>query len=166
MAASRTITTKPRGRSPNASAINTDATRKKSSRVSALRRPKGGRGEALPHDDVHALRQKLRLSRKLFSRLCQYSERAIADWEGGGPLAGPSRQRMRELARLYDSLTDIMKHEFIGQWLLAPNDALGGLKPLEVIERGQIDRLWRMIYLAESGVPSDSIMAVSGARLP
>jgi hypothetical protein len=35
-----------------------------------------------------------------------------------------------------------------------PNDAFGGLKPLEVIERGEIDRLWNMIFYLESGVPS------------
>jgi hypothetical protein len=33
-----------------------------------------------------------------------------------------------------------------------PNEALGGLKPLEVIERGEIDRLWDMIFCLESGV--------------
>jgi hypothetical protein len=29
-----------------------------------------------------------------------------------------------------------------------------GLKPLEVIERGEIDRLWNMIFHLESGVTS------------
>ncbi|MEX0713900.1 MAG: antitoxin Xre/MbcA/ParS toxin-binding domain-containing protein [Pirellulales bacterium] len=42
---------------------------------------------------------------------------------------------------------------WISQWLQAPNDAFDGLKPLEVIERGQVDRIWRTIYLLESGVP-------------
>jgi hypothetical protein len=41
-----------------------------------------------------------------------------------------------------------------GHWLDTPNDGFGGLKPLEVIERGEIDRLWNMIYYLESGVPS------------
>jgi len=34
-----------------------------------------------------------------------------------------------------------------------PTDAFDGLKPLEVIERGEVDRLWRMIYLLEAGLP-------------
>ena len=38
--------------------------------------------------------------------------------------------------------------------LEAPNPAFGGLKPLEVIERGEIDRLWNMIFYLESGVAS------------
>ena len=44
--------------------------------------------------------------------------------------------------------------EVIPQWLETPNQAFDGLKPLEVIERGQIDRLWRMLFYLESGVAS------------
>jgi hypothetical protein len=39
-------------------------------------------------------------------------------------------------------------------WLATPNEAFDGLKPLEVIERGEIDRLWNMIFHLESGVAS------------
>lgn len=38
-------------------------------------------------------------------------------------------------------------------WLTAPNDAFDGLKPLEVIERGESDRIWQMIFLMRSGSP-------------
>lgn len=38
--------------------------------------------------------------------------------------------------------------------LETPNPALDGLKPLEVIERGEIDPLWNMIFYLESGVGS------------
>ena len=39
-----------------------------------------------------------------------------------------------------------------GAWLDAPNPAFDGLKPLEVIERGEIDRLWNMIFYLESSL--------------
>lgn len=39
-----------------------------------------------------------------------------------------------------------MAEDEIGKWLLGPNDALGGFKPLEVIERGEIDRIWRLLH--------------------
>ncbi len=39
-----------------------------------------------------------------------------------------------------------MKPEFIAEWLSTPNDAFDGLKPLEVIERGEVDHLWDMIF--------------------
>jgi hypothetical protein len=95
----------------------------------------------------------LGLSRKVFSRLLGYSERAIAAWEGGKPLSGPSRQRMIELERLLKGLRDIMQDDFVSTWLQTPNNAFDGLKPLEAIERGHIDRIWRAIYLSESGDP-------------
>jgi len=58
------------------------------------------------------------------------------------------------LDRLRARLSQVMKHEFIAEWLSTPNDAFDGLKPLEVIERGEVDRLWDMIFYLESGIAS------------
>lgn len=103
--------------------------------------------------DVLELREEFGLNRKLFSRLTGYSERAIAAWESGKDLSEPSRQRMVEMDRLRQGLAGVMKPEYIGQWLRSPLEAFDGLKPIEVVERGEIDRIWRMIYMLESGMP-------------
>jgi hypothetical protein len=103
---------------------------------------------------VAEIRKRLGVNRQVFSRLSQFSERAIAKWEGGEPLSAPSRQRMTEIDRLQRALGRVMRTGFIAEWLQTPNDAFQGLKPLEVIERGETDRIWRMIYLIESGSPS------------
>ena len=103
---------------------------------------------------VATLRGRLGLSRKLFSRLAGFSERAIADWEGGKPVSEPGQRRIKELARFRDRLGEVVASDAIPAWLDAPNEAFGGLKPLEVIERGEIDRLWTMIFYLESGVAS------------
>lgn len=123
---------------------------KNASRTSAANR----RTRARSSPAVRQLREQFAVNRKVFSRLLGYSDRAIAKWESGEPLAGPSLQRVTEIQRLQEGLSRIMKSEFVGRWLQSPNDAFGGLKPLEVIERGQIDRLWRMIYEVESGLPT------------
>jgi DNA-binding transcriptional regulator YiaG len=102
---------------------------------------------------VRQVREGLGLNRRLFSRLTGYSERAIADWEGGKELSDASQQRMVEMQRLEQALARVMKSEFVGQWLQTPHDAFSGLKPIEVVERGEIDRLWRMVYELESGMP-------------
>ena len=47
-----------------------------------------------------------------------------------------------------------VREESIGKWLKAPNPAFEGLKPLEVIDRGESDRLWEMVYFLRSGVAS------------
>ncbi|HEY8504292.1 MAG TPA: antitoxin Xre/MbcA/ParS toxin-binding domain-containing protein [Gemmataceae bacterium] len=55
------------------------------------------------------------------------------------------------MQRFQERLAEVVRPEFIPVWLETPNDAFGGLKPLEVIERGEIDRPWAMIYYLESG---------------
>jgi uncharacterized protein (DUF433 family) len=57
-------------------------------------------------------------------------------------------------AELRARLTEVMKKESLGKWLQTPNEAFDGLKPLEVIEHGESDRIWAMIYFLRSGVPS------------
>jgi len=102
---------------------------------------------------VRVLREQLGFNRKNFSRLTGFSERAIAGWEADKPLSDVSRQRVLEMSRLRQALANVMNEDFVGEWLNAPNPAFEGLKPLEVIERGEVDRLWRMIYQLESGMP-------------
>lgn len=103
---------------------------------------------------VGGVRTRLGLSRKLFSRLAGFSERAIADWESGKPLSEPAVRRIKELERFRARLAEVVAAEAIPGWLDTPNAAFEGLKPLEVIERGEIDRLWNMIFYLESGVAS------------
>lgn len=100
---------------------------------------------------VRRTRRELGVTRKLFSRLTGFSERAIASWESGSQPSARSRQRILELRRLEQALCRVMDPESIGVWLQTPNPAFEGLKPLEVIERGQIDRIWRMVFDLEAG---------------
>ena len=97
---------------------------------------------------VASLRASLGLTRKLFSRLTGYSERAIAEWETGKEQSDSSQQRLTEIHRLRQALVDFIPPDNIGSWLLIPNESLGGFKPLEVIERGEIDRIWRLVHVA------------------
>ena len=103
---------------------------------------------------VTIVRGRLGLSRKMFSRLAGFSERAIADWEGGKPISEPGLRRIKELDRFRDRLSEVVAADFIPSWLNTPNDAFDGLKPLEIIERGEIDRLWNMIFYLETGIAS------------
>jgi DNA-binding transcriptional regulator YiaG len=100
------------------------------------------------------VRAKIGVSRKVFSRLTGYSERAIANWESGDAPDAPGLRRIRETERFRERLAELVRPEEIPTWLDTPNDSFDGLKPLEVIERGEIDRLWDMIFYLESGVAS------------
>jgi transcriptional regulator with XRE-family HTH domain len=109
---------------------------------------------AVKEVDPARIRRELGVTRKDFARLTGYSERSIAAWEGGEAPSSKGLQRLNEVKRLRDALANVIKPEHIADWLKTPNDAFHGLKPLEVIERGEADRIWKMIYYLESGTPS------------
>jgi DNA-binding transcriptional regulator YiaG len=103
---------------------------------------------------VVQVRQRLGVTRKVLSRMTGFSERAIADWDGGKPVSQAAVRKLKELERFQAQLAEVVNAGTIPEWLQTPNDAFDGLMPLEVMERGQMDRLWRMIFFLESGVPS------------
>lgn len=109
-----------------------------------------------PQDPVRvkAMRLELGFSRKQFARMVAASERAVAAWENDHAVSPVVGKALREAERLCRALMNVMKAERLGAWLDTPNEAFGGLKPLDLIERGESDRLWRMIFEVESGALS------------
>lgn len=102
---------------------------------------------------VADVRRSLGVNRELFGRMMGFSVRAISGWEAGRPLSEAALRRVKEMKRLSDALADGVRPEFIAQWLITPSEGLGGLKPVEVLERGETDRLWRVVLLIGSGMP-------------
>ncbi len=111
---------------------------------------RGGKKRA---DATLMLRSELGMNRETFSRMIPISIRSLAAIEGGGNVSEAVQRRLNELGRIIDALSDVVVRAAIGEWLRTPNPAFDGLKPLEVIERGEIDRIWQMIYLLRSGTP-------------
>jgi len=52
--------------------------------------------------------------------------------------------------RLLDGLSRVMEPAQVGRWLKQPNAAFDGSTPLQVAERGEMDRIWRMLHDLES----------------
>ena len=100
------------------------------------------------------LRQRLHLNQAVFARLLPVSVRSLATLESGTPPTGGVTRRLTELRRLVDALAEVVKEDALGSWLQTPNQAFDGLRPLEVIDRGESDRLWAMVYFLRSGVPT------------
>jgi DNA-binding transcriptional regulator YiaG len=103
---------------------------------------------------VTEVRAGLGVTREFFARLTGFSVRAIAGWEAGRTVSEAGRRRILEMKRLREMLAEGMRPEFIAQWLETPCEGLGGLKPVEVLERGETDRLWRVALLIGSGMPT------------
>jgi DNA-binding transcriptional regulator YiaG len=103
--------------------------------------------------DVKELCDSYRLKREELGRLTGFSLRALAEWASGNLPSQPAKRRLREVRRLLDALAEIVKRESIPRWLHQPNPAFGRLTPLQIIELGEIDRLWSMVHDMGSGQP-------------
>lgn len=97
-------------------------------------------------EELKQLRRDLNLNRATFGRMLGCSERGLANWEAGRPVQAIYLHRINELRNLFRELTELIKPNSIGEWLLAPNEQLDGLKPVEVIERGETFRVWKTVF--------------------
>jgi len=122
-------------------------------RAVAIRGLHGVRVVTIKGETKLELRYRLGMAREAFGRLVNVSVRTIAEVESNTRRVQKLQRNYVEVNRLCDSLSEVVDPEYLGDWFNAPNDAFGGLKPIEVIERGEIDRLWEMFYRLRSGMP-------------
>jgi hypothetical protein len=131
------------------------ATRRPSAKLT-VKEPAAAYGAALRSDTppaLHELAEKFGLRQETLSRLTGFSLRAVAGWASGKQPSAPVQRALTEMDRLLDQLSRLMAPKQVEKWLKQPNSALDGSTPVQVIERGQIDRIWRMLYFVESGEP-------------
>jgi hypothetical protein len=81
-------------------------------------------------------------------RRLQSSELCVGNSDGRSKnlVRMPEPNYVRELEKFIPS-------ENIGPWLKELNPAFDGSTPLQVVERGEADRIWRMLYELGSGEP-------------
>ncbi len=102
---------------------------------------------------IDKMAEKFGLGQETLSRMTGFSLRAVAGWSKGKAPSTPVRRALIEMDRLLDNLSRLMKPTDVGRWLKSPNSALDGATPVQVIESGQTDRIWRLLYFLESGEP-------------
>ncbi|QVL32367.1 DUF2384 domain-containing protein [Telmatocola sphagniphila] len=107
-----------------------------------------------PKIAVTKIREKIGVSQVDFARITGYSVRSIAGWESGKQVSDAARQKLIETDRLRAALSEIVPAEKLANWLLEPNPAFEGQTPIQIIERGEADRIWRMIHQIEDSVAS------------
>lgn len=103
--------------------------------------------------NVKGVCKRFQVVRPDITRMTGYSLRSVDKWAAGEKVAAAPKRRLNEAARLLNALAEIMEPSSVGEWLKEPNEAFEGSTPLQVIERGESDRIWRMIYLIETGEP-------------
>jgi transcriptional regulator with XRE-family HTH domain len=100
---------------------------------------------------LRQLRHRYDLSQVLLSRLLDVSLRTVSGAESAAAVPPQIRRSATQVARLCDALAEAMEPAFVGEWLSEPNEMLGHLKPVEAIERGQIDLVWQVVEGLRSG---------------
>jgi hypothetical protein len=88
------------------------------------------------------------------ARILGVTERTVIDLERGRPLSAGIGPRVTELDRLQPELGEVVRSQAIGRWLTEPNDAFDGDASADLIAKGKVDLLWRMIFELRSGVSS------------
>ncbi len=101
--------------------------------------------------DVKSLCETYGLSRGQLGRLTGFSLRALAEWSTGKLPSEPARRRLHEVRRLLDALAELFPADVVSGWLGKRNKLFDNMTPLQVIEVGEIDRLWQMVYQLGSG---------------
>lgn len=109
---------------------------------------------APPKARALVLRTNWGLTQDKFSRVVGIKIRTLSKLEKGEKPTETVKRRLTEVQRLQRALSELVSAQAIGSWMDEPNDEFDGLKPIEVIERGEIDRLWALIYDLRSGSPS------------
>jgi transcriptional regulator with XRE-family HTH domain len=108
-----------------------------------------------PFAGVQQARGRLGLTQPEFGRVIGCSTRSVAGWEADATaVKSPARRRIVEADRLGIALAQIIPSDEVGPWLRTPNPAFEGQTPLQVVERGEADRLWQMIRQIDAGVAS------------
>ena len=115
-------------------------------RTKPQRRPKAGNG-------LREMRERFALSQALVARLLDVSVRTISGAEADSVGRSPLRRSLTQANRLCEALAEVMDATFVGNWLDQPNEMLGGLRPVEAIERGQLDLVWQVVEGLRSGSP-------------
>lgn len=104
-------------------------------------------------DLLKQYRNRFKLPQPMVVRLTGFSPRSVAKWSQGEAPSPKQEKALVQMDRLLDALARIIQPPQIGRWLSTPNPAFDGSTPLQVVERGEIDRIWRMLYDLESGQP-------------
>ena len=106
-------------------------------------------------ETVRKLAKQSGLTLDLLARMLRISRRAVAAWLGGQEPSRSNKVRLIEFGRMYQALSELVQPSAIGPWLEKSNPSLQGSTPLQVIERGESDRIWRIVWQLREGNVGD-----------
>ena len=106
------------------------------------------------------------LAGEVLSRVLGVKVRTLSELEQGQEPTEQVRRRITEAERLQKALEEVVRKDAIAGWMLTPSEAFEGSRPIDLIERGEVDRLWAMVYDLALGQPGLRRGASSSAAAP
>jgi len=98
------------------------------------------------------IREEAGLSSSDVARILGTSPRTVFRWATGRTPRGESRERLLELAAVVDLLSRVMRPEAASAWLFDPNPLLDMERPVDLIGRGEYQRVCAAIGAIAEGV--------------
>jgi transcriptional regulator with XRE-family HTH domain len=112
------------------------------------------RVEVAPGRAVEQLMGDLGLSKKELADALDATPRTLERWRAGGTYPQrDTRRRLAELVELDRHLQETFDdREAVRRWLSSPSRYLGGLRPVEAVRVGRVDRVEAALEALDSGV--------------
>ncbi|HEX4202403.1 MAG TPA: hypothetical protein VHY59_12850 [Chthoniobacterales bacterium] len=102
-------------------------------------------------EPVSVLAKEAGMNYDMLAKALSVSRRSVSGWLSGREPERINRVRINEFGRLVTELRTIIQPEKLKSWWNQPASNFGGSTPLQVLERGEADRLWRMIWEIREG---------------
>lgn len=97
-------------------------------------------------------RREIGIPRDVFARVADCSIRTLATYEKQPALPDTVRRQVSEAVRLLQALQELVGEDAaLKEWLRTANPAFENRTPLELIQKGESDRLWRMVHQVRFG---------------
>lgn len=68
-------------------------------------------------------------------------------------LSPQDRRRLREIETLLNELSEVIEPSQVHRWMTQPNNYFDGATPLQMIERGDVEQIWRLVLRLQHGIP-------------
>lgn len=106
-------------------------------------------------EPLSSLAKEAGMNYDMLAKALSVSRRSISGWLSGREPERINRVRINEFGRLVADLRTIIRPEKLKSWWNQPIASFGGSTPLQVLERGETDRIWRMIWEIREGHSGD-----------
>lgn len=95
----------------------------------------------------------LGLDAELLAACLAVNPKTIQRWKEGG--AQPNEGGLRALEKLetiYQLAARLLKKDALKSWFQAPNETLGGERPTDLLNRGELDQVRNVLGMLEWGI--------------